>query len=811
MWPQKEGLGVRLSYGVDGNGVIRHRRPDEDLSGPWECSLEFARLDDESALLYKTSAPPRVLVPAQSSEFNVNCKAYNDLENVSVSQEILKSYLVESRSLTSAISYDPTVGPLFEFHHLRMKRGLRYSPVLAYVSGESGTILNVSVASRSGRDCDRLGPHLWAPFQVALSEPIKQIHFSKLSETFDFIPPYLLVRTDYNVYVLNCRRTTDQPSSRELGIELTLIDQLSTKDLEGESFADVQFNPRNHSQFAVVDRKGHFAVWDISVSKKNANQLTLACMDTSTIPDQSELSSWNKVVWANDYKLVFVITRSSLWLMDIPNRDKAHKLATADTWSRFLDLQRCGQFMFLLTSKELIWLQHASDDLNRLMSWKHFLDDTDPSMKVHVSESRDRFTCIIYSQVVLLVFVYTFEWRLGTTPVSLHDPYYLRASTGLLQLGLLRLDDSLYNPMGADTEDDGNEHYALMALKTDLSLTLSLLSEEPLVEDALVGDIRSTPTLEIPLMPTKHAEPFTKLTKAEVLAILNKVKAEVSLITEPTIAAVQDYAFELGKGVTAIKSNHLSLLSLYDVSPNVPEQIEDVSEFDTMIEQLANYYEQEGVTTFNFIKVWLSFRQDDAAAQTVSDIKSKLCRTYLDSPVKTFNSESRLKQSAMLLGASLIKTSSTIGGEQRNAHSQKLEAQMQSAPPLIQSLLGKWSEPSEEDSRHVAATSQVTDADPYASSMPTLNLSSQLGSTAHKRRRRDRPRLAALSQTAHSQPYTSQVLSSQLTLSSYSGTQPSQTAVAPISQTIASSQLTLSQSRRTLGSLKKKKKKRGFA
>lgn len=810
MWPQKEGLGVRLSYGVDGNGVIRHRRSDEELSGPWECSLEFARLDDESALLYKASAPPRLLVPAQSSEFNANSKVYNDLKDVSVSQEILKSYLVESRSLTSAISYDPTVGPLFEFHHLRMKRGVRYSPVLAYVTGESGTILNVSVASRSGRECDRHGPHLWAPFQVALSEPIKQIHFSKLSETFDFIPPFLLVRTDSNVYVLNCLRTTDQPSSSQLGIELTLIDQLSTKDLAGESFTDVQFNPRNYSQFAVVDRKGNFAVWTISVSKKNANQLTLACMDTSTVPDRCELSSWNKVVWANNNKQLFVITRSSLWLIDIPNRDKAYKLASADTWSRFLGLQRCGQFIFLLTSKELIWLQHASDDLNRLMSWKHFLDDTDPSMKVHVSEiSRNRFTCLIYSQVVLLVFVYNFEWRLGTTPVSLHDPYYLRASTGLLQLGLLRMDDSLYNPLGSDIEDDGTEQYALAALKTDLSLSFTSLREEPQVENTPV-DGTSTPTPEIPPMPTKHAEPFSRLTKADVLGIITKVKAEMPLTTESTIAAVQDYAFELGKGVTAIKSNHLSLLSLYDISPNVPEQIEDVSEFDTMMEQLANYYEQEGVTAVNFIKMWLSFGQADSAAQTVSAIKSELCHTYFDSPLGSFNSETRLKQSAMLLGASLFKTSSTKGGEQRSFHSQKLQEQLQSAPPLIQSLLGKWSEPANEDFRH-AMTSQVTEADPYASSMPTLKLSSQVGSTAQKRKRRDRFRLAALSQTTHSQPSTSQIPSSQPSLSLYSVTQPSQTAVAPLSQTIASSQLTLSQSRRSLGSQKRKKKKRGFA
>lgn len=785
MWPHKSGLGIQLSYGVDGNGIfVRQKATDSENTnngnpGP---NLSFPRIQTDSKILYRSHHTSKLLVPAQTSTFDLNSKVYKDLENVYVPEEILKSYMIESKSLTSAIVFDPTVGSLFEFHDARMKKGKRYGKVLAYVTGDTGTILNISAVMEEEGTSHKL-PKLSTPYQVSLSEPIKQIHFSKLQETFDFIPSYLLIRTDSNIYILNVLRTTS-------GIELTLIDEINTHKLNGPAFADVCFNPWDFTQFAVIDIKGNFGIWNISTNISHVNKLSLHFKDTETIPDVAELSNWKRITWAHNHENILIATRSSLTQIHLTpsstNTTPEVSLTRIITssWSKILDFKRANKYSFLLTSKELIWLSLVNETPTRIISWKHFLDEKDPSLKLEITQTNKNpeFMCTIYSQSRLLLFIYTFGLR-DSVPFSMHDPYYIRTTTGLMKVEVCKLNREFYHPLDDveyDTEEekedtDISKSFGLFELKTDLQLSIDILTHSPNIGNATASVNSSTSNSSNP--SSKESTPaqetkrnsrrsFKKLLKSEIEDLSAKIKDKKNNIPidTSTIQMVQDYAFKLGNGIEAFKSNPSSFLSLTDISKDIPQMIDEVSEFDTMIDQLSSYYKENDISTINFLKTPIlqgKIGDDNNALKisNVNDLTNSMTATYFQGELKKFNDENDIKQASMLLGSSLIRAKSIPSTSKKSDMDSLLQEELKVAPSKIQNILSNWGNEGStvnEEINDNFRTSQMTVPDIVTSSMPTLRLSSQLEPPSQrlKRKKSTNSRISQLSQLSQSRIHT---------------------------------------------------------
>ena len=924
MWPSKEGLGVQLSYGVNGNGIVVSSENSNSSTYKRVPRLEFPRIRNKGITLNKVGKSNIVLVNQQTSSFDLNAKVYNNLQNavsnqpvqpkrkmysdsnIYVPEEILKSYLIESRSLTSTIAYDPTFGQMFTIFDARSRSGLTSSKAIAFVTGETGTILNISIlkyeikellnSRKESVDVDALIPLLTDPFQVSLSEPIKQIEHCKLKESFDYIPLYLIIRSDSRVYVLNCFKGKSQHYNSH--IELDILGELQTSDLMGFNFSDVTFNPWVSSQFGVVDVKGNFGIWNInskkealtklkrldSAPKTNSKDSDSVLKVESTIYDVAELSNWKRIIWAHDYNHIFVVSRSSLTQFELTPELSSQRLITSDTWSRIQDIHKNPESMkyaFILTSKELIWFE-LSNPLRRLMSWKHFLDDKDPSLRLQVSEYEDcsKFICIIYSQIRPILLVYNFGIKDGM-PYSLKDPYYIRKSTDqkgnrkrqIRQVYLTELNRHFYSSVQDDeniiTNSTSSDHMvmALFELSTDLGLTLNLynttanlhLNKSSIKSDNLdsSSSCESSTNFECDIIRDKSSSYFKKFSKADFELIAKGLKCDPNETTgDDEIKIVQDYAFRLGEGAMQLNEKwnklkadeELSInkdpcyLSLIDISNSLPLSIGDLTEFDSMIEQLSTFYGDKDINVSSMfrksfleeLELFADHLNSNGKLFTVNDFSNILEKSYENEALQGYNNFNILKKLSILIGASLIKAKNNGLGKY---YLKKFDLAMSNATTQVQSILNDWDNENYDDN-HDSTTrvdnfdSQVTIPDIITSSMPTIKVASQSRSIPRSHSKvpnhKSQLRHKALTQTASAADEYRSPLSQSTEISSNppSSNGPSQESIR-FSQEGKSSQLIPPSSRLTSqhsqkrhmssqasGSqrkVKKKKRKGGFA
>ncbi|KAK6455082.1 RNA polymerase I transcription factor [Scheffersomyces xylosifermentans] len=878
MWPHKKGLGVRLSYGVDGSSIVgvqpekNPRSSDDDSmnhsdsmdSGDPESAMapiiESCKIQEEGSVLFEIANANTHLVRSSTSSFNLNSRMFDSLEiavnpmtrnqheirNAYVPDNILNSYMIESKTLTSTIAYDPNYSNLFAFVDVRTRKGKSFKAA-TYVTGESGNILNISivgyqrldVTSRSDGSTETklLFPEFSKPFQISLSEPIKQLEVA--TGLYDYTPSYIIVRTNYKIYLLDCYKSSNEVNlTMKADIEMRVLGEIEANEMANNEFADVTFNPFDFSQFGVVDTVGNFGLWSISSTSKSGAVRRVTLENSGATPsaeDSTELSNWKRFEWAHDRNHILILTRTSVTEFCISPKLDSRKLITSNTWSRVQDFVRFDDFAFLLTSKELIWFSN-SDPLKRLISWKHFLDDTDSSLKLQVTRrADDTFICVLYSQLYPLIFIYSFGLR-GSKPYSIRDPYYFRkeeTSRDLRQITLVELTTSFF--FSENDEDDFVDEsdlgytvgrtFGLFEITADLSISLRCLSD--LSDLSLTSSDKETLDLSKNTQDMLPARPFGRQFKYIPKKLLQSLSASlVASIKElpdesEQIKSIQDYAYALGEGALKIKeemgdrNSFPSYHTLLDIAKNVPLFIEDVSEFDLMIEQLSSFYISKGICMSSLID-WLVKRSNilgvkdsDGAKTHANDIFELFYRTYFSGShrLKSYNSIHGLIKFTILLSASLIKSKS----DDLSKHYEHLYNQeLLEASSKISNLLESW------DTDYTAKVSylgsQATQID-YVSSMPSLGASQK--KTASKSKQ-------SLRKTAITQSQThSQLRSSQAAFGSLQTNLASDDISSSQEGSVSSSQIKPSQSlsqKRSLSSQqtgsqksKKKKKKGGFA
>lgn len=710
MWPSKFGLGAQVGYGVRGNGIIRSHE------GRRLPQVEFPSLDngidsDENiGILASNETFPglkpvkgslRTVVDPQTSDFDLNSTIYNDLlsdplENLYIPQDILKSYLIESGSLTSTIAYDPTIGPRFCIFPLRSRTNTSTSTTIAYVTGEVGTVLNLSIMKVSCTEQDQemqiSSPNFDVPFQLTFSEPIKQVACSNVAGS-------LLIRTFSRVYVVQ----PFQSSLHRSGIYLELLGQVKSSSLNRESFADACFNPWDPKQVALVDVKGHFGVWNFCPNGKSDPKRVEISASDSSIDNVQELSYWKKICFFTS-QVIFVFSRSSLTQCTIGPPSQCSRLITSNTWSSILDFQRAPadlRYSFMLTSRELIWFENDGT-LKRLISYKHFLDERDPSWKLNVCVlDSTTFICIIYSQKAPLYFLYTFGLKSGL-PYSLRSPYYIRSLTSyhheardnVLQLHIFPIDNS------------SGKIFGMFELHTDFGLHFRFLST---TKNIKLGDTAVTDALwSRSGTPVETGKGFCRHMSAKDW---KKLVEQVLPKGEPASSdssAIQEFALKIGEWALAFdesllrKEKHGSC-SLIDMAENPPTNVRDIDEFDSMIEQLDEFFKLKQINLL---------RADDDLLQS----RFNSLREYYGSEQLLGSvSPETLIRTTLELGCSIYRASHSSTNQ---VYEEKYKEIVQEASDDVKSILSDW-----ETGIVVADVTTQPDIEP-SQTMPTININS---------------------------------------------------------------------------------------
>lgn len=727
MWPHKKGLGNRLSYGVYGNAIVSidtlieaqnqdrlsntNTIPHNDLEMSTKpIPVIFPRLNDETMELIPKQNSTQELVENQISKFNINSSMANSISsstvpkgklpkdlsnNTYIPQEIIRAYMFESKSLTSNMAYDPIDGDLLQTFDIFVKSEDAYVDVMTFVTGESMSILNISTYEIKD-DCILLSP----AYQIDFCDPILQI---EVSDKIDGVG-LVAIRTGAKVYILNTCLDRLTYIEEIPNVVLFVLGEISAKCLAGNVLADVRFCPNDSRKVAVVDIKGNLTVWYVnktvpSIRKFSKEQL----VDESS--DSPSLSNWRRICWLPLCDNLLILSRVEILKVNFNSESSKKIIVTSNTWSRIRDLNVVDEYMFLLTSKELIWFS-AKDNMTRLLSWKHFLDDSDPSLKFKVLETSPKvFTCFLYSQVNPLIIVYSFGFK-GDKPYSLRDPYYFRKSFDKYDLRQIHV---------AKTEDS----LLLFELTTGLAIYLRRLTSKN--ENYDPNSLFHSNLVDTGI--DKHRKNYFKqFSKKEIKQMI----AQFSSTVEPDcttasqqIDLIQRYAYELGNGFAQMGNSQaaqqLHYFSLYEVCNKVPLGVTDLLELDDMIVQLENSLPPDRLKVKSLINNSFiqrnKFINKKEANTHIYDIYKLLEQIY-----PSHNKTSSKLAVSILIGLSLIKCQ-----YESNDLQERLEKSIANAPEKVQTLLSEWDE---EDGQDNAQTEGLTPTQHDSQFMiPTINSS----------------------------------------------------------------------------------------
>lgn len=690
MWPHKAGLGVRLSYGVFGNPNVEIESVSNKntiLNDELQPKVTFPRKEgdrSEAQYLNEVSSKPLLKKPLNHSvgelyKSSVTNSSFGsddgNFGTTSIPYKIISSYGLETKAIDSPIAYDPCFGDIVQIFKIIPRSQNKVVDGLVHVTGESLSVLSLSIRLQDG-DSIKLSP----AYEVDFLDQIRQVKVAESKEKNRLI---ILVRTRVKIYVTTCKLAHYSSSSKSgPDFKLSIIKEIYSQKLNQSTFADVAVCSEDIRKFATVDVNGILSVW--MINKRYDKVLRLSNTDLQLLMvDANNLSHWLRITWLPKLNGILLSTRTKIFQHDFDTGSQK-VLVTSNTWSRIRDVQCVGNMIFYLTSKELIWLR-CETEIERLLSWRHFLNDEDPSLKLSLYTEDNSYLLFIHSQASPLVLVYTFGFE-NEKPSSLRDPYMVQGSntTGLKQL----------IPLGMSHGSD----IVTLELSSNLHLQQRCLQLGQLTQHP--SKTESHNELE-EKTKKNHRHKHHHLKKLHAALIKSTSKIE----DEELVVAIQKYASLLGTALEAdAQEQRLSsggFHSLLEVDHRAPLGILDLGELDDMIAELENSSLTSEINIKSFINNGIiqrnGFLKIPQAQTHIFDI-----HTMLEEVFGKCNAERSITNSAIVLGLSLIKCQA-----QTNRFESKFEEQKISSHEHIQKMLNEW------DTTTSSQTDQQYDSQTY--------------------------------------------------------------------------------------------------
>ena len=335
-----------------------------------------------------------------------------------------------SKAITTvAEKYDPEVSELFDLGYAvdqrRNDKRLRSVAIAVAVTGECRNI--ISFRTLEEEILELTSPQKLAFRAPSISDqemsewskcgaPVRQVHFARpLEEKPMFLAARLPATTTIFRPLYHFDPVPMCPSGDSIlgsstplknsRLDANPIAELCVSQTGGFSHADVTFNPWYQRQFAIVDTRGKWSVWEIT-GRQRLQQATWAAelVKSGSLPMQDykrkhgcpRLDGWASIEWVHDVGSLLVSNRHNVIIYaftddQIPTRTVELGMTKPSEW--VLDVQtnsrKPSQF-FVLTTTRIMWFdvgalpgEHdTSLSLYPRVSWRHFRDPEDTTLRL---------------------------------------------------------------------------------------------------------------------------------------------------------------------------------------------------------------------------------------------------------------------------------------------------------------------------------------------------------------------------------------------------------------------------------------------
>lgn len=839
MWPTKLETGVQLAYGISGSGIVvpengprsvvpavrfprlRHHAPRYRRMGNSTVALDPGGNSESEALEPRTdidpttSTTPTTPQPAAAEFPHSGVSPGRSTDQFP--EHIVRGLEAEAAPLTSSDIHDPTHGPLAAFFEcgtgafgqlvviegkrraLKSKATVVEVQAVAWGAGETLHVrLLMPVNKRvergdDGADGSHDGaaetdnpptPSKWKAVyprhhaQLYLGERILQVEAWPRARA-------IAVRTAARITLVAYQWNND-PNAK--GVRLERVHSLAPA-----AFVHMSVG---FGRLAAVDANGTVTVWRAG-SVAGAAPVHEGAV---AVPEPHELSHWRRVCWARAHELL-VASRSRVAHVQLDDPAAAATATTivlARMWSRIQDLcvvpGTCHAFV--LTTKEVMWCEIGAAPLRRLVSWKHYLDDSDALARMAVARDGAGYVCAVYSRQMPLVLVFSFAHVDGRA-CSARDPYFFAAPAlahaAVAPLPFSAPGDRLLNLV--EYTAAGAVRYLVLRPG---ALRFRTAPGEP------VGSTDATFPSGVSAPPV-YFYPDEAHRLFAALASPSPLPREPRLFTAPGDVLLH-YARTLSAGQnTLLQQPFPAWHTMAAVANAVPLFVANRANFDAMVAQLRTHYAALGLLVHNHIHTLFGARL--RAAHHVRhpvDSAAALARAL----AKFSRARLNIRHATMLLATSLVRAAPADGIPRM---AQPLHDARAAAPALLQAIFDDWDEPlaapppakkRKRDLRHMAiAHSQASQTDAGAPATAPLEKTARSQLSPSKRSTRlspsqpSQPSLPALSQPM-SQPASSQPMS-----------QSASSQLLQKTKVLLSQKSLLSQK----GLQKKRKRKGGFA
>lgn len=540
----------------------------------------------------------------------------------------------------------------------------------------------------------------------------------------------IAVRTTSRIVFLEVRWNND-PKSK--GLEVSRIEAaISPSDVDGHSLVHVEF--AQDDRFLVVDLLGTVAVFHFEFGAR----WTFGRDHLVRVPEPQELSAWRRACFSRAGELL-VASRTGVSLIqlqletspkvpyiNVPTllekqrvSDSTPKVSTiilARMWSRIQDMQTVAgtPYIFLLTTQEIIWCTKDDMPLRRLVSWKHYLDNSDLLMRMSISHEGNQYICAVFSARLPLIVVFSFAEVEGR-PCSVRDPYFLRALfRGLSHLSVAPAPFSCGRDPLLTLVESGKgvifsilrPHGGFCTPPPPLEMKRQDASVSVQFSESQSESYKYSIQLQSPMSfkPTTGSEilyeQMEDLNNLDGWSIdvhdaymygphhFAALASRTPLSKEARVLAGPDALRQYARLLSAAAKEDIAPTwhALATLGGDIPQFEHNRSHFDAMTLQLRSHYASSGLAVENQISSLLSERQRAAARISFPvDSAASLARA-LD---KLSRNRLNIRQATMLLATSLIRAARNDLAQQLD---NSIEAAHAEAPKELQEIFNDWEE-----------------------------------------------------------------------------------------------------------------------
>ena len=381
----------------------------------------------------------------------------------------------------------------------------------------------------SGHGVDLLIPQMLDQSATPLQQfqtPIRQICFAGNPYHNEALHSRLAVRTAGETSIFKVVRNRAIYTKRA---KLAILPLVTIKPSTLIEHVDVTFNPYYDKQFATVDRKGFWKIWDIDgvydPFRASGLKLNNSASGRVTSGDEAIGDDWGRVTWGADLNTIFVADRRKAAMFDIRVFgapfciliSKAHgyektnsalgtvlDLPVSREHNCLVDFQRTandtGHEAFLLSTKHLTWVDVRQPG-RTLLDWEHYRHKNDLSMYLETFQADTITTAIIGSRINHLATGYQFSsfGNQDPVPTFLNDPFLVSSphspaaapTEGALSMRILPCSiGSAASQSEHSVEDQDAQFFLGLSLSRELGITQRIYSSK---KDVAVQHSRPKP------------------------------------------------------------------------------------------------------------------------------------------------------------------------------------------------------------------------------------------------------------------------------------------------------------------------------